>query len=423
MAVRTRSLTLTTTPQKIFAGLAEGGVVSGQIQSFNGDFLVSSNGSAQTWSVKKYTRFSACNVYPADLLASVASGTQVVEVIETDDETEVESEIGTPPAFTFNGGRLATEMVSAETALTTGNITTATSVVGPVSTTGYSVAIATFHGTYAGVNATFEVSDDGGTTWYPITGTRADTNTNTTNGATGVLSSNATIAYELTIGAFTNFRVRATAWTSGTCVVGITLAAESYDAAPNVTVVGNPAVAQSGTWTVGVTGYPTAAATADALSNPTVTQVGADGMLFNGTSWDRARGMGLASTTGDTGAKTATGNGTTITNVGNKGVQILVVLGTVTGTSPTAVFKVQGSVDGGTNWYDVPGATTASLTATGNYGITVYPGLPTLTGTTTSGTTATISAILPRTWRVVWTLGGTSPSFTITSIQYMYLPN
>ena len=133
--------------------------------------------------------------------------------------------------------------------------------------------------------------------------------------------------------------------------------------------------------------------------------------------------VGANSTTGDTGAKTATGNGATQTNAGNKGVQILIAMGTVSGTTPTFVGKVQGSVDGGTTFYDIPGATTASLTATGNFGIAVYPAVAVTAGTTTTGTTATASQTLPRTWRVVWTIGGTTPSFTITAVQYNYLPN
>jgi hypothetical protein len=146
-------------------------------------------------------------------------------------------------------------------------------------------------------------------------------------------------------------------------------------------------------------------------------------MLFNGTSFDRARGMSLATTTGDTGAKTATGNGATQTNVGSKGIQIVIVLGTVAGTTPTCTFKVQTSVDGATNWVDVPGAATASLTASGTFGIQIYPGLTALAGTTTTGSTAKADAVLSRSWRVVWTIGGTTPSFTITSITYNYLPN
>jgi hypothetical protein len=84
---------------------------------------------------------------------------------------------------------------------------------------------------------------------------------------------------------------------------------------------------------------------------------------------------------------------------------------------------VQGSTDGGTSWYDVPGATTASLTATGLYGITIYPGIAATAGVATTGTTATTSMAIPRAWRMVWTIGGTTPSFTITAIQYNYLPN
>jgi hypothetical protein len=171
------------------------------------------------------------------------------------------------------------------------------------------------------------------------------------------------------------------------------------------------------------TKLPASAASADALANPTITQIGADNMVFNGTSWDRQRGMSVATTTGDTGAKVATGNGATQTNVGNKGVQIFIVLGTVSGTTPTCTFKVQGSVDGGTNWYDIPAATTASLTASTNVGITIYPGATVLAGATTTGTTAVASNVLPRSWRMVWTIGGTTPSFTITSITYNYIPN
>jgi hypothetical protein len=186
--------------------------------------------------------------------------------------------------------------------------------------------------------------------------------------------------------------------------------------------LGTPA-GQSISGTVGVTGYPTAAASGDALANPTVTKVDVTNLVFNGTTWDRQRGMSTALTTGDTGAKVATGVGVTITNVGSKGVQITLNMGAVTGTNPTFVLKVQGSTDAGTTWYDIPGATTATLNATGQYGITIYPGVTTVAGVATPNTTAATGMVIPRTWRVVWTIGGTTPSFTITAVQYMYLPN
>lgn len=129
----------------------------------------------------------------------------------------------------------------------------------------------------------------------------------------------------------------------------------------------------------------------------------------------------VATTTGDTGAKIATGNGATQTNASSKGALVVINLGAVTGTLPTAVFKLQGSADGGTTWLDIPGATTASLIATGVFGIEIYPALTPVTGTTTTGTIAVANTVLPRTWRVVWTLGGTLPSFTITNIQVNYI--
>lgn len=158
---------------------------------------------------------------------------------------------------------------------------------------------------------------------------------------------------------------------------------------------------------------PTSAASADSLANPTISQVGADAMLFNGSTWDRQR-ANINVTTGDSGAKTATGNGATQTNFNARGAILAFIIGTVTGTSPTCQFKLQGSGDGGTTWYDIPGAVTASITASGTYVLAVYPGA-------TVAANAAASYPLPRTWRVVWTIGGTTPSFTITGVQVSYI--
>ena len=65
-------------------------------------------------------------------------------------------------------------------------------------------------------------------------------------------------------------------------------------------------------------------------------------------------------------------NGATIANVGNKGLALLVNLGAfVGGTAPTITFKLQGSPDGGTNWYDIAGAASPVLTAAGAYPISI----------------------------------------------------
>jgi len=235
-------------------------------------------------------------------------------------------------------------------------------------------------------------------------------------GGAGVVTSTAAGMWNIPTNGAAFLRVR----------LGVATTAGTTTLAASVSQTAHPLPApttQPVSGTVGVTGYPTAAASADALANPTVTKVDATSLLFNGTTWDRARGMSTNLTTGDTGAKVATGNGATLTNVGNKGVQVLLNLGAVTGTVPTLVLKLQGSVDGGTSWYDIPGATTATLNATGLYGITVYPGVTATAGVATTGTTAAASQVMPRTWRTVWTIGGTSPSFTITNVQYNYLNN
>ena len=51
--------------------------------------------------------------------------------------------------------------------------------------------------------------------------------------------------------------------------------------------------------------FPAAAAAADGYANPTITHEGADGMLFNNSTWDRARNNFVA-TADSSSALTAT---------------------------------------------------------------------------------------------------------------------
>lgn len=73
-----------------------------------------------------------------------------------------------------------------------------------------------FHvtGTFSTVNCTFEGSIDGGTTWFTVQAAR--TNANTIETTTGNLSATPAYAWEASVNALTNFRVRSTAYTSGT---------------------------------------------------------------------------------------------------------------------------------------------------------------------------------------------------------------
>jgi hypothetical protein len=113
-----------------------------------------------------------------------------------------------------------------------GTITTASSVVGPFSCQNLNVATVTVNGTYAGVTFTFEGTDDG-TNFYPINASRNDIGVIEN---TPVLPSNTSRSWDMAIGGYTQIRVRATAWTSGTANIGVTMQAMPYEPCPAVTV-------------------------------------------------------------------------------------------------------------------------------------------------------------------------------------------
>ena len=178
--------------------------------------------------------------------------------------------------------------------------------------------------------------------------------------------------------------------------------------------------------TMTVTGYPTAAASSDGLANPTVTKLDATQLMFNGTTWDRARNNALV-TIGDIGAKTATFNGATQTNYNSRGAIITVAVGTVSGTSPTLALQLQISYDG-TNFINLGAASANITTSTQTCAFVIYPtNLSQSAGATpanlTSGANQTIliNAPLPRTWRIAYTIGGTTPSFTLTNAYASYV--
>jgi len=174
------------------------------------------------------------------------------------------------------------------------------------------------------------------------------------------------------------------------------------------------------------TELPAAAAAADGAANPTTAMASAIESLFNGTTWDRRRNNAVV-TMGDTGAKTTTFNGATQVNYNALGAYITVAVGTVSGTSPTLSVQLQYSYDGGTNFINVGPASTA-LTASGTITFIVYPtnvsqaaGSTPATLTTGATQTVAINAPLPRSWRLVYTIGGTTPSFTLTNAYASYV--
>ena len=121
-------------------------------------------------------------------------------------------------------------------------------------------------GTFAGHNCTFEGSIDGGANWFAVQAVRS--NANTIETTTGVLGAAPAYAWELSVNALTNFRVRAIAHTSGTANWRFTLGSYATEPIPAAQVSGTQPVsgtvtANAGTGTMAVsmaTNTPTLAA-------------------------------------------------------------------------------------------------------------------------------------------------------------------
>lgn len=128
--------------------------------------------------------------------------------------------------------------------LATGTITTSASTV--TATTdipnagSVTVVVA---GTYAGVNFIFEASLDG-TTWVTVVGQRVDGFI--TEGQSGVLPANQTRGWSIPMPGFLQFRVRATAYTSGTANISIGPSADAFETSPTVGSAGVPTATESG---------------------------------------------------------------------------------------------------------------------------------------------------------------------------------
>lgn len=187
-------------------------------------------------------------------------------------------------------------------------------------------------------------------------------------------------------------------------------------------------VSQNNTTSLAVDTELVSFAITDAQSNPTTAVVGALGQKYNGTSWDRERNN-MNTTTGDAGAKTATFTGALQVNFNARGAIITCLFGAVTGTTPTIAMQLQWSPDGGTTWLNFGPSVAPFTPVSGNTAtFVVYPTQLSEDTTTTLATFAlgatqskAMNAPLPRSWRIVYTIGGTTPSITITGVYINYL--
>jgi hypothetical protein len=121
-----------------------------------------------------------------------------------------------------------------------GTITTNASIV-TLPTRDYAIATVTVHGTYAGVGIVFEFSDDG-TNWYPDTCSRSDTPVQETG---ETLASNAALSWDCGVVATSNFRVRATAYSSGTATVNLTMTQDQIEPAGTIAIANQATLVQT----------------------------------------------------------------------------------------------------------------------------------------------------------------------------------
>ncbi len=103
-------------------------------------------------------------------------------------------------------------------ATVTNTITSPTSVVVLPNISGDQTCYISIQGTYAGITVNFEVSEDGGNTFFPSQAVRADTGATE---ITRVLATSASQLWGMSISTATTIRVRASAYTSGTANVTI----------------------------------------------------------------------------------------------------------------------------------------------------------------------------------------------------------
>lgn len=188
------------------------------------------------------------------------------------DTTPISTDGNVHPLVFDEVGRLKVSTSPAGISSYTDNITVNGDTVA-IDTTRFSNLTIHCTGTFSTINCTFEGSINGGTTWFAVQGVR--TNANTVELTTGNLSAAPAYAWEFSVNALTNFRIRATAFASGTQVW--TFSPGTFATEP-IPAIQTHAVTGSGTFTVA--GAVTLAA--NATTTPAKAQDGVAGATDTG---------------------------------------------------------------------------------------------------------------------------------------------
>jgi len=106
-------------------------------------------------------------------------------------------------------------------------------------------------------------------------------------------------------------------------------------------------------------------------------------------------------------ARTATGNSGAFDSPADaRGVLLTLSITVASGTTPTLDIKVR-RVDALGIAVDLPSGAFAQKTATGTDDLIIYPGVA-------ETANRSVSDCIGDSWQIVWTIGGTTPSFTFS---------
>ena len=142
-------------------------------------------------------------------------------------------------------------------------------------------------GTFSTINCTFEGSIDGGTNWFAVQCIRS--NANTIELTTGNLSAAPAYAWEASVNGLTHFRVRATAYTSGTQTWRFQPGPYATEPIPGAQVSGTQPVSLTSTTVSGVT--PTASNINSAASTNATSVKGSAGTVWSVMAFNAGAGV------------------------------------------------------------------------------------------------------------------------------------
>ena len=149
------------------------------------------------------------------------------------------------PVTTINSTNVVPVINASPQANTTGNITTSTTTITATDMSGVGSVSVQISGTYAGVNVTFEATVDG-TNWISIPALQIGSIGTAPSPISGVLTGNSLNVYNVSpLLGVTQFRVRATAYTSGSAAVIIRPSTQFVQYSSYIGGVGTVALIQS----------------------------------------------------------------------------------------------------------------------------------------------------------------------------------